>query len=89
MTHELAQQLVPILFGFVTGMAGTIFLQAKDASYIKGQLGELVKAVEAFRRVAEHVATLDKSHYNVRIDLARVESKVDQIERDMHDSSLS
>jgi hypothetical protein len=86
MSPELAEKLVLTLGGLVVGLGGAIFVLAKDLSFLKGQLTELIRVVEAFKRVAEHVAILDKSHLKSQIDIAHYFEKLRALERKLKKS---
>jgi hypothetical protein len=81
MTPELAEKLVFLFGGLIVGLAGAVFAMSKDTAYIRAQLSEVIRVVEAFKRVAEHVAVLDKAHLKTQIDVAHAHDKLRKLEK--------
>lgn len=76
MNPATLERLLYVLLGFVSGMAGTLFLLARDNSFIKGQLSEVIRRFDAFAKVAEHVAVLDKSMTKLSVDVSHAHEKI-------------
>lgn len=83
MSPEVAQNAVWTLIGLVTGLGGALFVTAKDLSYVKGQLNELVGMVQEFKKLAGDFAVLDRSHLKTQIDVKSAHEKIRTLQQDL------
>ena len=81
MSQDVVEKLLFALGGSAAGMAATIFALARDGAFVRGQLSEVLRRMDAFQRVAEHVAILDKALLKTGIDVSHAHDKIRKMER--------
>lgn len=82
MAGSLTVKMVFSLLGAVAGMAGTLFVLARDNAYLKGKIDEVLRRLDLFQKVAEHVAVLDKALFKTGIDITHAHDKIRKLERE-------
>lgn len=80
LTPQELKEIVIGLGGGAVGMAVTIFTIARDNAFVKGQLSEVLRRMDSFQRVAEHVAILDKAHLKTAMDVAHAHDKIRRLD---------